>query len=73
MTDLTTLYEHIEKHLRSLDALEENIDQNIFISMITSKIPKEVLMQLELQKGARNKWNVRDLREIFSNYVVARE
>ena len=67
---LRTLYDHIEKHLA---ALEENIDQNIFISMITSKIPKEVLIQLELQKGARNKWTIRELRELFSNYVVARE
>ena len=41
--------------------------------MITSKIPKEVFIQLELQKGARNKWTVRELRELFSNYVVARE
>ena len=70
---LRTLYDHIETHLRSLEALEENIDQNIFISMITSKIPKEVLIQLELQKGARNKWTVSELRELFSNYVVARE
>ena len=70
---LRNLYDLIEKHLRSLEALEENIDQNIFISMITSKIPKEVLIQLELQKGARNKWTVRELRELFSNYVVARE
>ena len=67
---LRTLYDHIEKHL---EALEENIDQNIFISMITSKIPKEVLIQLELQKGARNKWTIRELWELFSNYVVARE
>ena len=28
---------------------------------------------MELQKGARNKWTVRELRELFSNYVVARE
>ena len=41
--------------------------------MITSKIPKEVLIQLELQKGVRNKWTFRELRELFSNYVVARE
>lgn len=70
---LRGLYDHIEKHLRSLEALEQNIDQDIFISMITSKIPKEVLIQLELQKGARNKWSVKELRELFNNYVAARE
>ena len=70
---LRGLYDHIEKHLRSLEALEQNIDQDVFVAMITSKIPKEVMIQLELQKGAKNKWSVRELRELFNNYVVARE
>ena len=70
---LRSLYDHIEKQLRSLEALEQNVDQDIFIAMITSKIPKEVIIQLELQKGARNKWSVRELRELFNNYVAARE
>ena len=42
---------------------------HIPISMIISKIPKEVLIQLELQKGTRNKWRVKDLRELFNKYV----
>ena len=70
---LRSLYDHIEKHLRSLEALEQNVDQDIFIAIITSKIPNEVIIQLELQKGARNKWSVRELRELFNNYVAARE
>lgn len=70
---LRSLYDQIEKHLRSLEALEQNVDQDIFIAMITSKIPKEAIIQLELQKGARNKWSVRELRELFNNYVSARE
>ena len=41
--------------------------------MSTSKIPKEVIIQLELEKRARNKWSVRELREHFNNYVEARE
>ena len=45
---LRSLYDHIEKHLRNLEALEQNVDQDIFIAMITSKIPKEVIIQLEL-------------------------
>lgn len=71
---LRSLYDQIEKHLRSLEALEQNVDQDIFIAMITSKIPKEAIIQLvDLQKGARNKWSVRELRELFNNYVSARE
>ena len=70
---LRSLYDRIEKHLRSLETLEQNVDQDIFIAMITPKIPKEAIIQLELQKGARNKWKVRELRELFNNYVSARE
>ena len=41
---LRSLYDQIEKHLRSLQALEQDINQDVFISMITSKLPKEVLI-----------------------------
>ena len=70
---LRSLYDQIEKHLRSLKALEQDINQDVFISMITSKLPKEVLIQLEIQKGTCNKWTVKALREFFKNYVAARE
>ena len=70
---LRSLNDHIEKHLRSLQALEQYINQDVFISMITSKLPKEVLIHLEIQKGTCNKWTVKVLRELFKNYVAARE
>ena len=41
------LYDQIEKNLRSLEALKQDINQNVFISMVTSKIPKDVLIQLD--------------------------
>ena len=50
-TDLRMIYDKIEQNLRSLEALQQNIDQDVFISMITTKLPKEVLVQLEIQKG----------------------
>ena len=70
---LRSLNDQIEKHLRSLEALDQDINQDVFIAMITSKILREVLIQLELQKGARNKWTVKALRELFNDYVAARE
>ena len=70
---LRSLYDKIEKHLRSLEALDQDINQDVFIAMITSKIPREVLIQLEIQKGARTKWTVHVLRELFNDYVAARE
>lgn len=39
---LRTLYNQVEKHLRSLKALEQDTDQDILISMITSKLHKDV-------------------------------
>ena len=48
---LPSLSDQIEKHLMSLQALEQDINQDVFVSMITSKLPKEVLIQLEIQKG----------------------
>ena len=35
--------------------------------------PKDALVQLEIQKGARNKWTVRKLRDLLNDYVSARE
>ena len=70
---LRMLYDEAEKHLRSLEALKQNINQEVFISIITSKIPKEVLVQLEIQKGAKVMWTVSKLRELFNDYISARE
>ena len=72
-SDLRLLYDKIEQHMRSLEALEQNIDQDVFISMITSKLPKEVLIQLEIQKGTDVKWTVKKLRDLLKTYVAARE
>ena len=70
---LRILYDEAEKHLRSLEALKQDINQKVFISIITSKIPKNVLVQLEIQKGAKNEWTVSKLRELFNDYISARE
>ena len=70
---LRMLYDEAEKHLRSLEALKQDINQEVFISIITSKIPKDVLIQLEIQKGAKVKWTVSKLRELFNDYISARE
>ena len=70
---LRNLYNEVEKHLRSLKALDQDIDQDLFISMITSKLPKDVLIQLEVQKGAKTPWTVKELRERFNDYIAARE
>lgn len=70
---LRSLYDQIEKNLRSLEALKQDINQDVFISIVTSKIPRDVLIQLEIQKGSKGKWSVNKLRELFNEYISARE
>ena len=43
-TSLRDLYDEIEKHMRALAAVGEDIDQPIFISLITSKLPKQTML-----------------------------
>lgn len=71
--NLRSLFDQIERNLRSLQALKQNINQDVFVLIITSKIPKDVLIHLEIQKGARAKWTVTTLRELFNDYIAARE
>ena len=63
----------VEANIRSLGALHEDMSQALFIPLITSKLPKSVMSQLELKKGTTTKWTVRSLREAMNHYVDAME
>ena len=41
---LRKMYNDVGKHLRSLQALEQDTDQDLFIAMITTKLPKDVVI-----------------------------
>ena len=71
-TSLRDFYDEIEKHMRALAAVGEDISQPIFISLITSKLPKQTMLQLEMKRG-KEPWSVKLLRESLSNYVSAKE
>ena len=43
------------------------------MSMIRSKLPEEVRLQLEILNGAKTKWTVERLRAKLHEYVTARE
>ncbi|CAG2209870.1 unnamed protein product [Mytilus edulis] len=62
-----------ERHIRSLEVLKQDVNQDVFVSIIRSKLPEDVLLQLEIQKGAKAKWKVSSLCEKLNDYVVARE
>ena len=70
---LRLTYDKLESHLQCLEALQQDTSHDIFVSIISSKIPKDVFLQLELKKGANTEWSGSLLRECFKNYIVAAE
>jgi len=63
----------IEKHLRCLEVLKDNKHQNMFVSMIKSKIPRDVLLHIEIQKGTDHEWSVQELNYRLLAYITAKE
>ena len=55
---LRNLQNQSESHLRSLEALTQDTNQDVFINIMTSKNPKDVLLHLQIQQGAKVKWTV---------------
>ena len=53
--------------------MQQDASQAVFVSMMTSKIPKDFLLQLQIQRGAKENWIVSRLRELLNDYVSARE
>jgi len=66
-------YDTIEKHLRSLKALGENVEQPHFVFLIKSKLPKAVVSRMEEYKDMEEKWTVESIRKAFKRYVCAQE
>ncbi|XP_060588499.1 uncharacterized protein LOC132743919 [Ruditapes philippinarum] len=73
ITSLRMFLDSIERHLRALEVLGENIDQHIFVSMISGKLSEDILRQLEFNKGAKNEWTVNLLRCHLRDYIFACE
>ncbi|XP_052788666.1 uncharacterized protein LOC128223425 [Mya arenaria] len=73
LSPLRNFLDNVERHLRSLEVLEQNINQDVFISMIRAKLPEDVLLQLEMLNGAERKWTIATLRNRLREYIAARE
>ena len=70
---LQSTYDNIEKHLRSLEALGEQVESNLMMSLIQSKFPKHVLARLEEYKNSDEPWTVKNLRKELKKYITAQE
>ncbi len=70
---LRSFLDEIERHLRSLEVLKQDVNQDVFVSMVKSKLPQRVLLQLEMQKDSEVRWTIHLLRDRLKHYVIALE
>ena len=61
-TALRSTFDELEKHLRCLTALGEDTNHRHFVSLIMSKLPREVIIKLEEMKKPAEVWSVQLLR-----------
>ncbi|XP_071136486.1 uncharacterized protein [Mytilus edulis] len=73
ISSLRDFIDKFNRHIRSLEVLKQDVNQDVFVSIIRSKLPEDVLLQLEIQKGAKAKLKISSLCEKLNDYVVARE
>ena len=70
---LRALYDTINTHLRSLEALSQDTSQDIFKSLIFSKIPADIHEQLENKKDRHDAWTVPSLLASLESLLHAKE
>ena len=70
---LRTYFDVTEKHLRGLQSLGENIEQKQLLSMMKSKLPRNIISKLEEQKGENDNWTVETFRKRLKRYITAQE
>ncbi|XP_044180058.1 uncharacterized protein LOC114970531 [Acropora millepora] len=70
---LRTSYDSIEKHLRSLQALGEDVNTKILVSLIMTKLPKDVITPLTDHKEDGQEWTVQLLRDKLHRFITNRE
>ena len=70
---LRTRYDSIEKHLRSLQALGEDVSAKMLLSLIMTKLPKGVITPLTDHKGDGQEWTVQLLRDKLDRFITNRE
>ena len=71
-TSLRSFTDKMEMHLRSLEAQSENVSQPIFLTLILSKLPRDVKLQLELMKEGEE-WDMCALRKCLQDFLTAKE
>lgn len=67
---LRLFQDRIQRHL---EVLKQDINQDVFVSMVQAKLPEEILLQPEIMNGPDNERNTAKLSNTLRSYVKARE
>ena len=73
VSSLRTLCDEKGKQLLCFEALAQDITSSVHVSIILSKLPREVVLHWEMKKPDHEEWTVQTLREQLSHYVIACE
>ena len=68
-TSLRTFYDTMEKHLRCLQSLGEDDNNTQILTVLQSKLPRSVLLQLERIKERANELTVKKFREVLHHHI----
>ena len=55
---LRSTFDQIESHIRSLEALGQNVENEFMVPLIRSKLPRTILAKLEEYKNSSDIWTV---------------
>ena len=72
-SSLRSFYNVTEKHLRCLKTFGENENQRQILTMLTSKLPRSVLLELEKMKPEGEEWTVRNFRKLLHRHINSQE
>jgi len=72
-SSLRQCYDAIERNLRSLEAIGEDVNHRHFIALISEKLPQRVLYQLYMLKAEDEEWTVSKLHYLLGKHISAME
>ena len=73
VNSLRKCYDAIERNLRNLKAIGEDVNHRHFVALICEKLPQRVLYQLYMLKAENEDWTVPKLRQLLGKHISALE
>ncbi|XP_065899645.1 uncharacterized protein [Dysidea avara] len=73
VSSLRQCYDAIERNLRSLEAIGQDVNHRHFIALISEKLPQKVLYQLYMLKAEDKEWTVSKFRQLLGKHISAME